>query len=75
MLFDPSAPVHGDDFIVRSADELDGAVILLHVLDNVQVHVLLDGDTDQRLKRYRHARCRKWQQTVERRIQNLSKLF
>jgi hypothetical protein len=41
------------------------------VVDDVEVHVALDGDRHQRLHRLRHPCCRQRQQVVERGIEDL----
>jgi len=58
---------------VRPPDELDGTVVLDEVVDDVEVHVLLDGGVDQTLKGLWHASRRERQQVVESRVEKLHK--
>ena len=57
---------------MRSPDELDGPVEPLEVVDNVEVHVALDGHRHQRLHRLRHPSRRQRQQVVESGVENLN---
>jgi hypothetical protein len=71
-LINKSEPGSGDDFIVRPPYKLDGAVEPFQVVDNVEVHVALDGNRHQCLERRRHPRRRQRKQVVERGVKHLS---